>query len=92
MFWNTLNAAFFATGGNDDTLTKMLEGWDLTAVKGTISGVVRAVGFGPEADSIATAILGVFVVLVMIGYAAGPRNQGQENAGSKDDKNPDPKK
>jgi hypothetical protein len=79
------------TGSEGDTLLKLLDGWDFTAAKGTISGLVRSLGFGPEADGIATVILGLFIFLVIIGYAAGPSNKsggssdgsgGQGGAGS----------
>ena len=69
-------------GGNSgDSLVKLLSDWDLSGAKTAISGLVRALGFGPEADGIATVILGIFILLVIIGYAAGPSNRGDGSGG-----------
>lgn len=61
---------FFAAGGTEDTILKLLEGTDAGAMKGTISSAVRLLGFGPEADTIATVIVGILTVLMLVGYGA----------------------
>lgn len=64
--------------GLEDTFLKWLEGWDLPAAKSAVSGLVKALGFGPEAEGIAVFLIGFFVVLVIIGYAAGPKNSDKD--------------
>jgi hypothetical protein len=70
-------------GIGGDSLIKLLDGFDLGGARSAISGLVRALGFGAEADGIATFLIGFFVVLVIIGYAAGPK---ADATASKDDK------
>jgi hypothetical protein len=76
--WSSFGAFSAASDGD---LSKLLEGLDLSSIKATISGIVRSLGFGPEADMIATVLIGVFVVLVVIGYAAGPKGGAAGAAG-----------
>jgi hypothetical protein len=56
-----------------DNLIGLLESFDLPGAKLAVSGLMRSLGFGPEADGIATVLIGLFVVLVLVGYAAGPK-------------------
>jgi hypothetical protein len=82
MIMQNLSNSFLPAGVNADTLNKLLDGLDLSSIKGTISSVVRSVGFGPEADMIATVLVGAFVVLVVIGYTTGPGTKGANGSGS----------
>jgi hypothetical protein len=63
-----------AQAPNEDTFLKFVEGLDFASLQSSISGFMRALGLGSEADKLATILIVAFIVFAMIGYAAGAKN------------------
>ena len=74
-----------------DPLTKAIQELNLEALQSTVSSVTRALGFGPEADAFATWVVVLLVFLVIVGYAAGPLVNAEDNkSATNSDKVPPP--
>lgn len=72
--FNILNGIVSVNSDGTDTIVKFIDSMELGAVKNVVVVVVRALGFGPEADGIATVIAGAIGALIVIGYATGTSN------------------
>lgn len=55
-------------------IVQLITGVDLGVAKTSVAIVVRALGFGPEADAIATVLVGIFAVIMVVGYIAGAKD------------------
>lgn len=71
---NPFQGAWASTGTAD--IDKILDSVDIVGARAAVSTMVRALGYGPEADAVATAVVGFVALMVVIGYVVGPKNEG----------------
>lgn len=75
-----------ATGDKEnDTLPELLKFLDIPGLRDSISSAVRALGFGPEADGIATALVVILALLWIIGATTGPKATDKTDGKTPDD-------